>query len=42
MHLEGHIWTKSKFLGLSIAVHNVGQAKLTIQDFGEEYVLTIP
>lgn len=23
----GHIWTKSKFLGLSIGVHNIGQGK---------------
>ena len=29
MSINAHIWTKSKFLGLSIGVENVGQGKLT-------------
>ena len=25
IQFNGHIWTKSKFLGLSVGVHNIGQ-----------------
>lgn len=42
VYLNGHIWTKSKFLGLSIAVHNVGQACLNMPDHNEQYILTFP
>ncbi len=24
MYLSGHLWTRSKFLGLSLGVHNIG------------------
>ncbi|XP_043192017.1 oxysterol-binding protein-related protein 9-like isoform X2 [Amphibalanus amphitrite] len=40
--LCGHIWTKSKFLGLSIGVHNIGQACVSVLDRDEEYILSFP
>jgi len=36
------IWTKSKFLGLSIGVHMVGTGNLYVSDYNEEYVMTFP
>ncbi|XP_014216162.1 oxysterol-binding protein-related protein 9 isoform X2 [Copidosoma floridanum] len=39
---EAHVWTKSKFLGLSIGVHNVGKGLVRVHDRDEEYVLTFP
>lgn len=40
--LDGYIWTKSKFLGLSIGVHMIGQAVVSLIDRDEEYILTFP
>ncbi|VDP79144.1 unnamed protein product [Echinostoma caproni] len=40
--LDGHLWTKSKFLGLSIAVEMVGSAVMSLLDLDEEYVITFP
>ncbi|GFR90017.1 oxysterol-binding protein [Elysia marginata] len=40
--LDGYIWTKSKFLGLSIGVHMIGQCVLSVLDYDEEYTLTFP
>lgn len=40
--LDGYIWTKSKFLGLSIGVHMVGQAVISLLDHEEEYKITFP
>ncbi|KAG1676200.1 Oxysterol-binding protein-related protein 9 [Nymphon striatum] len=37
-----HIWTKSKFLGLSIGVHNIGQGCVSLLDLDEEYFVTFP
>lgn len=37
-----HIYTKSKFLGLSIGVHNIGQGSIYLMDRGEEYIVTFP
>ncbi|XP_031782510.1 oxysterol-binding protein-related protein 9 isoform X3 [Nasonia vitripennis] len=37
-----HVWTKSKFLGLSIGVHNVGKGWVNVHRHDEEYVLTFP
>ncbi|XP_026461869.1 oxysterol-binding protein-related protein 9 isoform X2 [Ctenocephalides felis] len=37
-----HVWTKSKFLGLSIGVHNIGEGRVKVIDYGEEYVVTFP
>lgn len=36
------MWTKSKFLGLSIGVHNIGKGVVTLLDLGEQYTLTFP
>ncbi|KAK8395615.1 hypothetical protein O3P69_005608 [Scylla paramamosain] len=38
----GHIWTKSKFLGLSICVNNIGQGCVSLLDHDEEYILNFP
>jgi hypothetical protein len=40
--VDGYIWTKSKFLGLSIGVHMIGQAVISLLDYDEEYVVTFP
>lgn len=40
--MDAHIWTKSKFLGLSIAVLMVGQGCVSVLDHDEEYILTFP
>ncbi|XP_076237058.1 oxysterol-binding protein-related protein 9 isoform X4 [Calliopsis andreniformis] len=37
-----HVWTQSKFLGLSIGVHNVGKGWVNVLEHGEEYVVTFP
>ncbi|XP_063225170.1 oxysterol-binding protein-related protein 9 isoform X2 [Bacillus rossius redtenbacheri] len=37
-----HVWTKSKFLGLSIGVHNIGQGIISVLDYDEEYIVTFP
>jgi len=37
-----HVWTKSKFLGLSIGVHNVGQGIIDVIEYDEQYVVTFP
>ncbi|KAK0096804.1 hypothetical protein PV326_004354 [Microctonus aethiopoides] len=39
---NAHVWTKSKFLGLSIGVHNIGKGWVNVLEHGEEYVLTFP
>lgn len=39
---NAHVWTKSKFLGLSIGVHNVGRGVVNLLERGEEYILTFP
>uniref|UniRef100_A0A182KGX4 Oxysterol-binding protein n=1 Tax=Anopheles christyi TaxID=43041 RepID=A0A182KGX4_9DIPT len=36
---SAHVWTKSKFLGLSIGVHNIGQGTVTLCDLNEEYII---
>lgn len=47
-HLEkrimcsAHIYTKSKFLGLSVGVHNIGQGSVYLLDRGEEYIVNFP
>ncbi|XP_069504906.1 oxysterol-binding protein-related protein 10 isoform X2 [Ambystoma mexicanum] len=42
MCVNTHIWTKSKFLGMSIGVSMVGEGVLKLLDHGEEYVFTLP
>ncbi|VDM16607.1 unnamed protein product [Hydatigera taeniaeformis] len=43
IQVSGHIWTKSKFFGLSIGVEMVGSATIVLLNRpGEEYVVTFP
>ncbi|CAG9137365.1 unnamed protein product [Plutella xylostella] len=42
IQFEAWVWTKSKFLGLSIGVHNIGKGVVTLLDLGEQYTLTFP
>lgn len=37
-----HIYTKSKFLGLSVGVHHIGQGVISLHDHGETYTCTFP
>lgn len=39
---NAHIWTKSKFLGLSVGVENIGQGCVSVLPYNEDYVLTFP
>lgn len=39
---DGHIWTKSKFYGLSIGIELVGEGRIKLINFDEEYVITFP
>lgn len=39
---SAQIWTKSKFLGLSIGVNNIGTGVLYLLDHNEEYTCTFP
>ncbi|KOB73019.1 Oxysterol-binding protein [Operophtera brumata] len=42
IQFDAWLWTKSKFLGLSIGVHNIGKGVVTLLDTQEESILTIP
>lgn len=37
-----YVWTKLKFLQMSIEVHNIGQGCVSCLDYDEHYVLTFP
>ncbi|KAG5283418.1 hypothetical protein AALO_G00041870 [Alosa alosa] len=37
-----HVWTKSKFMGMSIGVSMVGEGCLHLLEHGEEYTFTLP
>lgn len=39
---SAHIYTKSRFLGLSIGVNNIGQGSIYLLDKGEEYIVSFP
>lgn len=39
---NSQIWTKSKFLGLSIGVHMMGSGSVFVSDHDEEYIMTFP
>lgn len=39
---NAHVYTKSKFLGLSVCVYNIGQGVVSVLDYDEEYFLTFP
>ncbi|XP_029104343.1 oxysterol-binding protein-related protein 10-like isoform X2 [Scleropages formosus] len=42
MCVNAHVWTKSKFMGMSIGVSMVGEGMLCLMEHGEEYVFTLP
>ncbi|XP_057193687.1 oxysterol-binding protein-related protein 10-like [Triplophysa rosa] len=42
MCVNTHVWTKSKFMGMSVGVSMVGEGLLYLRDHGEEYVFTFP
>ncbi|XP_039258710.2 oxysterol-binding protein-related protein 9-like [Styela clava] len=42
IQFNAHIWTKSKFLGLSIGVHNLGQGCVRLLEREEEYIMNFP
>uniref|UniRef100_UPI00398F49D4 oxysterol-binding protein-related protein 11 isoform X2 n=1 Tax=Pristiophorus japonicus TaxID=55135 RepID=UPI00398F49D4 len=37
-----HVWTKSKFMGMSIGVVMIGEGLLCLLEHGEEYTFTLP
>ncbi|KAF6198999.1 hypothetical protein GE061_007022 [Apolygus lucorum] len=39
---NAHIWTKSRFYGLSIGVVNAGRAVISLLDHNEQYIFTFP
>lgn len=39
---NAHVYTKSKFLGLSVCVYNIGQGVVSVLDYDEDYVVTFP
>ncbi|CAM4518572.1 oxysterol-binding protein-related protein 10 isoform X1 [Caretta caretta] len=42
MCVNTHVWTKSKFMGMSIGVSMVGEGVLYLMEHEEEYVFTLP
>ncbi|KAM3858170.1 LOW QUALITY PROTEIN: oxysterol-binding protein-related protein 10 [Diretmus argenteus] len=42
MCVNAHVWTKSKFMGMSIGVSMVGDGVLCLLEHDEEYVFTLP
>ncbi|XP_056290378.1 oxysterol-binding protein-related protein 10-like isoform X2 [Pseudoliparis swirei] len=42
MCINSHVWTKSKFLGMSVGVSMVGEGILYLLEHDEEYVFTLP
>ncbi|KAM9649209.1 oxysterol-binding protein-related protein 10 isoform 3-T3 [Morphnus guianensis] len=42
MCVNAHVWTKSKFMGMSIGVSMVGEGVLYLMEHEEEYVFTLP
>ncbi|KFW67206.1 Oxysterol-binding protein-related protein 10, partial [Pygoscelis adeliae] len=42
MCVNAHVWTKSKFMGMSIGVSMVGEGVLYLMEQEEEYVFTLP
>uniref|UniRef100_T1JKI0 Oxysterol-binding protein n=1 Tax=Strigamia maritima TaxID=126957 RepID=T1JKI0_STRMM len=42
MCLNAHVWTKSKFMGMSIGVNMIGEAILYLTKLEEEYVFQLP
>uniref|UniRef100_A0A3Q2XNT6 Oxysterol-binding protein n=1 Tax=Hippocampus comes TaxID=109280 RepID=A0A3Q2XNT6_HIPCM len=42
IQFNAHIWTKSKFLGMSIGVYNIGQGCVSCLEHDEHYILNFP
>ncbi|XP_023815383.1 oxysterol-binding protein-related protein 10 isoform X1 [Oryzias latipes] len=42
MCVNAHVWTKSKFMGMSIGVSMVGEGVLYLLEHDEEYVFSLP
>ncbi|XP_063042082.1 oxysterol-binding protein-related protein 10-like isoform X2 [Engraulis encrasicolus] len=42
MCVNAHVWTKSKFMGMSVGVSMVGEGVLCLLEHDEEYVFTLP
>ena len=43
MYCNGYIYTKSRFLGLSLGVHNIGEVRLHLLEHDDEqYVVSLP
>uniref|UniRef100_A0A665VPC6 Oxysterol-binding protein n=1 Tax=Echeneis naucrates TaxID=173247 RepID=A0A665VPC6_ECHNA len=42
MCVNAHVWTKSKFMGMSIGVSMVGEGVLCLLEHDEEYIFTLP
>ena len=42
IQFNAHIWPRSKFLGMSIMVHNIGQDCVSCLEHDECYILTFP
>uniref|UniRef100_A0A8D3BEC7 Oxysterol-binding protein n=1 Tax=Scophthalmus maximus TaxID=52904 RepID=A0A8D3BEC7_SCOMX len=42
MCVNAHVWTKSKFMGMSIGVSMMGEGVLCLLEHDEEYVFTLP
>lgn len=40
--MNTHIWTKSKFYGMSIGVINIGEGVISLPEIHEDYVITFP
>uniref|UniRef100_A0AAV2MFL3 Oxysterol-binding protein n=1 Tax=Knipowitschia caucasica TaxID=637954 RepID=A0AAV2MFL3_KNICA len=40
--VNAHVWTKSKFMGVSVGVSMVGEGVLYLLEHGEQYVFTLP
>uniref|UniRef100_A0A673HBV2 Oxysterol-binding protein n=1 Tax=Sinocyclocheilus rhinocerous TaxID=307959 RepID=A0A673HBV2_9TELE len=42
MCVNTHVWTKSKFMGMSIGVSMIGEGYLHLLEHGEEYTFSLP
>ncbi|XP_076158294.1 oxysterol-binding protein-related protein 10 [Alosa pseudoharengus] len=42
MCVSAHVWTKSKFMGMSVGVSMLGEGTLCLLEHDEEYVFTLP
>ncbi|KAI0208398.1 Oxysterol-binding protein-related protein 11 [Lamellibrachia satsuma] len=42
IYMDGSIWTRSKFMGMSIGVTMIGKVQITLLEHEEEYELSLP